>query len=151
MAAFDDIPVVADVLDPEDAALLLSCDERERPNRIGVVLRDLVDEMYRRLFRFERHDMERLSLVLQIPELIKCRNGTLVQGTDALHVLLRRLSYPNRLIDISIDHWKTPSEACFIVNKTLDIIYDQHAHLLLREFVDAIRERDAHWGTAGDS
>ncbi|XP_064650929.1 uncharacterized protein LOC135502205 [Lineus longissimus] len=132
MAAVNDIilGIAADVLKPEDAMLLiLHDDEREKPRRFGVLLQDLDDETYRRIFRFERQDVERLCLALQIPEMVTCRNGTSVHGLDALHVLLRRLAYPNRLIDISIDHWKTPSEVSYIVHRMLDLIYDQHAHL----------------------
>ena len=52
------------------------------------------------LYRFGKDDMLRLCSALQIPEQYTCSQGTSATGVEAVMVLLRRLSYPNRLIDL---------------------------------------------------
>ena len=42
----------------------------------------------------------RLSSALQLPPKYVCRNGTSASGMEALMILLRRLSYPNRWGDL---------------------------------------------------
>ena len=52
-------------------------------------------------FRFEKEHLNRLRRALRIPDTLKGSNGTVFTGIEGLCVLLRRLSYPNRLVDIS--------------------------------------------------
>ena len=45
--------------------------------------------------------MERLRNSLQIPERYTCSQGTVVDGMEALLIMLRRLAYPNRWTDLT--------------------------------------------------
>ena len=51
--------------------------------------------MYNDHFRFRKEDMRRLLQALNIPDQYICE-----QGTKALMIMLRRLSYPNRWTDL---------------------------------------------------
>lgn len=52
------------------------------------------------LFRFLRDDLERLGRSLNLPEKYTCSQGTHATGMEALLIMLRRLSYPNRWCDL---------------------------------------------------
>ena len=47
-------------------------------------------------YRFQKEDMERLHNALQIPAYYVCKQGTKATRVEALMILLRRLTYPNR-------------------------------------------------------
>lgn len=48
----------------------------------------------------------------------------------ALHILLRRLAYPNRLSDLEDIFRRPPSELSAIINSMLNMLYDKFQHLL---------------------
>ena len=52
------------------------------------------------LLRFSKHDLRVLHDALSIPAVYKCPNGTVAGGLQALLILLRRWTYPNRLCDL---------------------------------------------------
>ena len=52
------------------------------------------------VLRFSKHDLRVLHDALSIPAVYKCPNGTVAGGLEALLILLRRLTYPNRLSDL---------------------------------------------------
>eukprot|EP00053_Salpingoeca_punica_P005782 m.56518 g.56518 ORF g.56518 m.56518 type:complete len:375 (+) comp13395_c1_seq1:247-1371(+) len=63
---------------------------------------DISSDMYRALFRFEREDIDRLACALQLPvdgfhTVHRCSVPRLV----ALHLLLFKLAYPHRHVDLS--------------------------------------------------
>ena len=60
--------------------------------------------------------MERLSAALAIPDKHTCVQGTITTGMEALMVLLRRLSYPNRICDLAQLFGNLQSELSFIFN-----------------------------------
>lgn len=76
-------------------------DEREVPRQLGgsFCFDLLTDAEVRVNFRFAREDMARLMLLLQIPAEVQAK-GYRVPGMTALCILLRRLAYPNRLVDL---------------------------------------------------
>ena len=47
--------------------------------------------------RFRKNDMFRLHNALSLPEKYVCSQGTVATGIEAMMILLRRLSYSNRL------------------------------------------------------
>ena len=51
-------------------------------------------------FRFQKNDIVFLCQTLQIPFEIKCYNGTVVSGIEALCICLKRLAYPCRYLDM---------------------------------------------------
>ena len=44
--------------------------------------------------------MVRLAAALKLPDVYTCQQGTRTTGMEALMVMLRRLSYPNRFCDL---------------------------------------------------
>ena len=45
-------------------------------------------------FRFEKDDLLALSEVLRIPEVFRCKQGTVCAGMTGLCIILKRLAYP---------------------------------------------------------
>ena len=70
--------------------------------------------------RFQKCDMYHLLEALQIPECHICSQRTFVTGMEALMILLRRLTYPNRWCDLQAMFGRSESELCliFVVTKT---------------------------------
>ena len=54
----------------------------------------MTDDECKAEFRFYENDVYLLGEVLDIPDLIKCPNGVLVDGVEALSVLLKRVFIP---------------------------------------------------------
>lgn len=54
----------------------------------------------RNMFRFSRPNLERLRTALRIPDQIITKTRDNLSGMEALCIMLRRLSYPNRWMDI---------------------------------------------------
>ena len=53
------------------------------------------------IYRFSKEDMVRLASALNLPDVYICKQGTRATGMEALMVMLRRLSYPNRFCDLT--------------------------------------------------
>ncbi|XP_067040714.1 uncharacterized protein [Acropora muricata] len=68
----------------------------------------------------------------------RCPNGTVVGGLESLLLLLRRLTYPNRLSDLCSLFGRPEPELSMIVHKVLDDIYNRYHHLLENLDVDWI-------------
>ena len=68
------------------------------------------------LSRFGKDDMMRLAVSLNLPEGYSCAQGTRATGMEALMVMLRRLTYPNRLCDIVPLFGRSESELSLIFN-----------------------------------
>ena len=71
---------------------------------------------YKFILRFAKDDLERLYAALAIPEAYTCGQGTKATGMEALMILLRRLSYPNRLSDLVQLFGRSQSELSLIFN-----------------------------------
>ena len=107
------------------------------------------------MFRFHKLDVVRLKNALGFPDTIICYNGTLASGLEALCILLRRLAYPNRLVDLLPVFGRSKEELSMICNEALSHVYDNYGHLLrqlnhnwLRQdtfqiFADAIHQKGA--------
>lgn len=81
-------------------------------------------------FRLRKDDISLLLDVLQIPELIKCPQGSLFNGLEGLCLLLRRLAYPCRLSDLIPMFGRPPPELSMINTEMINILYDLHGHRL---------------------
>ena len=62
-------------------------------------LDSMTDDECKAEFRFYKNDIYLLREVLDIPDIIKCPNGGLVDGMEALSVLSKRFAYPCRFAD----------------------------------------------------
>ncbi|CAC5422461.1 unnamed protein product [Mytilus coruscus] len=99
-------------------------------NREKNNLEVLTNEQCRFMFRFEKQDIDRVCVALGIPPKIVCNNGTVASGIEGLCIVLKRLSYHNRLEDISPIFQRPLYELSYIISKTLDIIYDNTSQKL---------------------
>lgn len=79
-------------------------------------------------FRFEKSDIPLLVEVLGVPEKMKCKQGTVCEGTEALCMLLKRLAYPCRYSDLMSAFARPVPEVSMIVNQVVDFIFDHHSH-----------------------
>ena len=71
-------------------------------------------------FRF-RKNMFRLHNALSLPEKYVCSQGTVATGMESLMILLRRLSYPNRLSDLVQLFGRRKSELSLVFNMVMII------------------------------
>ena len=67
--------------------------------------------------RFQKGDMYRLKEALKIPENHICSQRTMATGMEALMILLRRFSYPNRWCDLVPVFGRSESELSLIFHK----------------------------------
>ena len=78
------------------------------------------------------NDIYLMGEVLDTPDTMKCPNGVLVDGMDALSVLLKRFAYPCRFSDMVARigrPWPVP-QLCMITNRMMDYVFDEYSHLL---------------------
>lgn len=101
----------------------------ERPLRRAVVLASFSDSNCWELFRFRRHDLERLLQLFQFPPQIKLPNGSATTDEEALLVLLRRLSYPGRLCELELELGVDRTTLSRIVNYANDFLFEKFHHL----------------------
>ena len=62
---------------------------------------------------------------------MKCPNGVLVDGTEALSVLLKRFAYPCRFADMVARFGRPVPQLCMITNRMMDYLFDEYSHLLV--------------------
>lgn len=67
-------------------------------------------------YRFDKSDVTRLFQALSIPPKYVCAQGTTTAGIEALMVLLRRLTYPNRQSDLTKLFGRSKNELSLIFN-----------------------------------
>ena len=85
-------------------------------------LDDLNEDQCKSELRFEKNDIPRLAKAFGMNGEFVFHNGTKVDTTEALCVLLRRLAYPCRYLDIPTFARSVP-ELSIIFNQTLEFIY----------------------------
>lgn len=90
----------------------------------------LSDDQCLSYFRFDKRNIRRLGDLLRFPDKIICENRTTCSGLDALCILLRRLSYPNRLLDLEVMFGRPKSTLSLVISAALNHIYDTWNHLL---------------------
>ncbi|KAK3742549.1 hypothetical protein QZH41_017039 [Actinostola sp. cb2023] len=83
-------------------------------------------------FRMKRRDINILSDVLGIPAVIECDQRSICDGTEALCMLLRRLSYPCRFGDMVQRFAKPVPILSMVTNYIQDYIYDNHYQRIMQ-------------------
>lgn len=81
-------------------------------------------------FRFTTPDLARLKLALRIPDFIITVNRMRVPGLEALCILLRRLCYPCRLVDVGEEFNRSKSEIGIIFNHMIELVFTNFGHKL---------------------
>ncbi|XP_074634726.1 uncharacterized protein LOC141893231 isoform X2 [Acropora palmata] len=91
---------------------------------------DISEDDFPSLFRFQKHDFVRLVNGLKLPDFYFCQQRSVCPGTEALLILLRRLSYPNRWCDLTHMFGRPEPELSMIFNEILTDIHRRFGHLL---------------------
>ncbi|CAN7943582.1 unnamed protein product [Ixodes hexagonus] len=73
---------------------------RSRSARGYMDLAQMDSAVFKQQFRFNKEDLPALTSALRVPEVVTTAQRIAVPGQEALCILLRRLSYPNRLCDL---------------------------------------------------
>jgi len=94
-------------------------------------------EIYVQYFRFEKEHFEGIAEALDLPEVLHFPNGHRSHRMEALHILLRRLSSPNRYIDLSPMFRLRPQYLSVVFNGVVAFLYEKWG--------DFIRSLDHQW------
>ena len=118
-------------------------------------LDSMTDDECKAEFRFFKNNVYLLGEVLDIPDIMKCPNGVLMDGTEALSLLLMRFAYPCRFADMVARFERPVPQLCMITNRMMDYLFDEYSHLLanlnqpwlssdrLRHFAATIHDKGA--------
>ena len=90
----------------------------------------LSDDESKAELRFLKSDIYNLQEVLGIPEEIKCYNRLVVDGIEALCILLKRFAYPIRYSDMIPRFGRPVPQYSIITNHVMNLIYQGHGHRL---------------------
>ena len=88
------------------------------------------DDECKAFFRFFKNDIYLIREVLDIPDIMKCPNDVLVDGMEALSVLLNRFAFPSRFADMVSRFGRPFPLLCMITNRMMDYVFDTYSHLL---------------------
>lgn len=122
--------ILTQTIKPLELLYLLTFCEIDRPLRVPFHLEQITDGDIFLSFRFSREDLPRLLLELKIPDVVRLDNGSVFCGMEALCVLLRRLAYPNRLVDIKHIFRRQKGELSKVFNWMLNHVNEKFGHLL---------------------
>ena len=81
-------------------------------------------------FRFRKNDVYTLCEVLNFPEEVRCCTGFKVSGICGLCVLLKRLAYPCRYLDMIPRFGLSIPQLCMVTQTSLNLFHDNWRHLL---------------------
>lgn len=139
VAVLDDTDSDSDL---EDIVLLnvdINRDIENRAQLYGIFNLDEVPPSHCKLyFRFEKNDIPRLAESLRVPQVIYTDSGHNVSGIEGLCILLRRLAYPNRLIDLEQFFGRSSTALSKIIDCMTHHIYFNFNYLLTNL-------RNLHW------
>ena len=93
-------------------------------------LDSMTDDKCKAAFRFLKNDIYSFEDVLDIPDIMKCPKGVLVDGTEVLSVLLKRFAYPCRFADMVARFGRPVPQLSMITNQMMDYSFDEYSHLL---------------------
>ena len=149
-----------EVIDEEEFLLLYDVNKSKNPsypywNYDAFDLDSMTDDECKSEFRFLKNDVYLLEETLDIPDAIKCYNGVVVDGVEALCIMLKRFSYPCRYVDMMPRFGRAVPQLSMISNRIADIIFDDYGHLLrnlaqpwlsqaeLKQFAESIHAKGA--------
>ena len=126
------------VVDEEELLLLQNGNGRRRNLHMGLPyamydqfnLEGMADNECLVEFRFKKLEIYQLVNVLQLPEALKCYNGTVVDPVEALCICLKRFAYPCRYADLIPRFGRPVPQLCMIANLVTDEIFNRFSHLL---------------------
>jgi hypothetical protein len=89
-------------------------------------LLNLADEDARQLLRFSIPSLQLLLNVLELPDIIRTKEGDVVPSIEALALVCRRLSEPCRWQNIEGSFQRSACSLSRIFNETVAILYKKH-------------------------
>lgn len=125
-------------------------------NRQKLDLTTLDDELCESLFRFTLSEIKKIAIAMEFPEKISFRDSSpqrfYMDREYALAIMLRRLAYPSRYVDLELMFGIADSTICVIFNTMVVKIYLRfsegiklnrcHLHSFnLMRFNDAVRRK----------
>lgn len=124
-----------DILDEEETLLAFELlDKSKDPilhrNYARFDLNQFDETECEEMFRFSKEDIPRLAEALRLPNKFTGYQGTICDSIEGLCLLLRRLAYPCRYVDLIPLFGRAKQEISIISNLVLDAIYSVHRHLL---------------------
>ena len=81
---------------------------------------------FENLFRFRKEHIAPLAAALRLDDEYSSKNGIKWSGTEGLCMLLRRIAYPNRLVDLIPIFGRHKTEMSTILNVMTNEIYSLH-------------------------
>ena len=102
----------------------------------------LTDREVRHLFRFQREDLLRLRTALRIPDQVITAQRDRVSGNEAFCILLRRLAYPCRWLELRRLFGRTTGTLSRIFYHILRHISAKFSHLMRTLNQDWLTEED---------
>lgn len=125
--------MLLDTVGAEEILLLLNksqnnIQETQVPRSKLIHLDRLDDSECMELFRFKKGDIHLLARLLKLPEKYVCENRTTASGIEGLLILLRRLTYPNRLCELEKEFGRSKTELSLLFNVVLKDLYDRFHH-----------------------
>lgn len=99
--------------------------------RPGIDHRNFSSVQFFEHFRFQRSHLIEIFPWLGIPERIELSNRAVAPGFDAPLLLLKRLSYPCRLTDLSVFFGKSESILSMTINFMLALFDSKFSHFLV--------------------
>ena len=127
-----------DIIDYDDVVLMLD-GQRHRRNlhleqpysRYPVFdLERMEDRECKVEFRFTKREIYLLVETLELPEQIRCFNGTILNSVEALCVCLKRFAYPCRYVDLIPRFARPVPHLSMIANLVTDRIFSRFQRLL---------------------
>ena len=145
-----------EVFDDEDVLLLLLA-ESELPEPVHYKYDrfradTISDEEFRLYFRFKKKHIKELRQGLGLQDFYRSETNLTWTGDEGLCILLRRLTYPNRLCDLVPLFGRHQTELSVIINITLNEIHTRNRHRVMdvtqvwmdhAEYANAIRQKGA--------
>ena len=127
----------ANIVNEEEFLLLLDANASKNPDYPVTVypkynLDDKDVAEVKTEFRFEKNDIPSLYEVLRIPEVFRCKQGSVCDGMTGLCIMLKRLTYPRRYSDVIPALRISVPELCMIYNTVVDYIFHEDGHLIGR-------------------
>ena len=107
-------------------------------------------------FRFQKIHIPVLAKALQIPPTVRCRQGSVCDGEEALCMLLKRMCYPSCYSNMVPLLAKPIPVISLITNEVFNYIYVTHGHRIqqwnhqllsprnLEHYADSIHSKGAH-------
>ncbi|XP_033109298.1 uncharacterized protein LOC117110643 [Anneissia japonica] len=81
-------------------------------------------------FRFFKEDIHHLKDVFHIPDQVKCRNNSKIEGIEAFCIMLQQYAYPCRYIDVIKTFARPVPQLCLITGQMTNHIYNMFGRLL---------------------